>query len=129
MTTQDPFKLADRYIVLKKQCAPQSWGDTMIRFNEMVLGPIITFTLAFIGKGDILTLFSIVSSAHKAWSDWIEYQTLRFQIQNMYLLTMQVGGPFIRTNDPTYQAYVYADAVVRAQTGMLKLSSHHRVPE
>jgi len=128
MTIQDPFKVADRYIELKKRCVPQSWGDTMIRLNEMFLGPIIVFTLAFIGSGDILSIFSVVSSAHKAWTDWIEYETLRFEVQNMYLLTMAVGGPFIRTNDPTYQSYVYADAVVRAQTGMLKLSSHHQVP-
>jgi hypothetical protein len=31
-----------------------------------------------------------------------------------------LGGPFIRSNDPEYEPYVYADAIVRAQTGMIK---------
>ena len=66
-----------------------------------------------------MKVISAATTAHKAWSEWIEYQDLRFEVQRMYLLTMAVGGPFIRTNDPEYQPYVYADAVVRARTGML----------
>jgi hypothetical protein len=31
----------------------------------------------------------------------------------MYLKTMQIGGPFIVTNDPEYIPYVFADAVTR----------------
>lgn len=125
MTTIDPFKLVDRYIELKKKCIPQSWGDTVLRINEMIFGPLIAFTLAFMGNRDILMLFSAVSAAHKAWTDWLEYDALRFQVQNMYLATMAIGGPFITTNDPTYQAYVFADAIVRAKTGMLKQNKPH----
>ena len=115
----DPFKLADRYIVLKKQCLPLSWGDAMIRLNEMLVAPLVACFFAFVGKGDIMMVVSAATTAHKAWTDWIEFQDLRFQVQRMYLVSTMVGGPFIRTNDPDYEPYVYADAVVRAQTGML----------
>ena len=113
---------------LKKQCAPLSWGDTMIRLNEMIVAPILAFFFAFLGEGGFMKVISAATTAHKAWSEWIEYQELRFEVQRMYLLTMAVGGPFIRTNDPEYQSYVYADAVVRAQTGMLTGASLRQTP-
>lgn len=95
----------------------------MIRLNEMILAPILAFFFAFQGKGGaFMKVISAATTAHKAWMEWIEYQDLRFEVQRMYLLTMAVGGPFIRTNDPEYQPYVYADAVVRARTGMLTKS-------
>ena len=85
----------------------------MIRLNEMVLGPLLVLFMAFLGKGDLFGVVSAAMTAHRSWSEWLEYQDLRFQVQDMYLRTMAMGGPFIRTNDPTYQAYVYADAVMR----------------
>jgi hypothetical protein len=91
----------------------------MIRMNEMLVAPLIAMFFAFLGKGDFMMILSAATTAHKAWNDWLEYQDLRFKVQRMYLVTAMVGGPFIRTNDPEYEPYVYADAVVRAQTGML----------
>jgi hypothetical protein len=85
----------------------------MIRLNEMVLGPLLVLFMAFLGKGDLFGVVSAAMTAHRSWSEWLEYQDLRFHVQDMYLRTMAMGGPFIRTNDPTYQAYVYADAVMR----------------
>ena len=122
----DPFQTAERYLQLKQQCAPLSWGDTMIRLNEMILAPILAFFFAFLGQGGFMKVVSAATTAHRAWTEWIEYQELRFEVQRMYLLTMAVGGPFIRTNDPQYEPYVYADAVVRAKSGMLTKSASPR---
>lgn len=127
--TTSPFQTADRYVTLKKQCMPESWGDTVIRLNEMILAPIISFSMAFMGQADIFMLLSTATTAYNSWSEWIEFQDLRFQVQNMYLMTMVAGGPFIRTNNPEYQAFVYADAVVRLREGMLTPYKHRRVPE
>lgn len=126
--TTDPFKIADRYIALKKQCLPQSWGDAMIRLNEMLLAPILAFFFAFMGQGGFMKVISAATTAHKAWTEWIEFQDLRFQVQRLYLVSTMLGGPFIRTNDPEYEPYVYADAVVRAQMGMLKPGILHPRP-
>ncbi len=97
----------------------------MIRMNEMLVAPLIAIFFSFIGKGDLMMVVSAATTAHKAWNDWLEYQDLRFKVQRMYLVSAMVGGPFIRTNDPEYEPYVYADAVVRAQTGMLTQTGRH----
>ena len=73
-------------------------------------------------------IVSAATTAHRVWMEWIEFQELRFKVQRMYLVSTMLGGPFIRTNDPEYEPYVYADAVVRAQTGMLTHALRHQHP-
>lgn len=85
----------------------------MMRMNELIVSPIIALCMFLLRRMDFLSGLSACLSAYRAWSDWIEYSALRFQVQEMYLITMRTGGPQIVTNDPTYLPYVYADAVVR----------------
>ena len=99
---------------------PPDWVSAVIRVNEMLVAPMIAFFFAFLGEGGFMKVISAATTAHRAWTEWIEFQDLRFQVQRLYLVSTMVGGPFIRTNDPEYEPYVYADAVVRAQMGMLR---------
>lgn len=110
----DPFKVAERYLHLKKVCAPRSMGDTMVRINEMILSPLISLTFLCLRSMDVVSLLTTSFSVYRVWREWIEYCDLRFLMQQMYLTTMATGGPQIVTNDPEYLPYVYADAVVRA---------------
>jgi hypothetical protein len=110
----DPFKVAERYLQLKKLCAPRSVGDQMIQINEMILAPLISLTFLCLQSLDLVSALTSALSVYRAWSRWIEYSSLRFEMQRMYLQTMAHGGPQIVTNDPEYLPYVYADAVVRA---------------
>jgi hypothetical protein len=110
----DPFKVAERYLQLKKVCAPKSMGDTMIRINEMILSPLISLTFLCLDSLDLVSIVTAAFSAYRVWREWLEYCELRFTMQHMYLTTMATGGPQIVTNDPEYLPYVYADAVVRA---------------
>jgi len=110
----DPFKVAERYLQLKKLCAPRSVGDQMIQINEMILAPLISLTFLGLRSLDLVSALTSALSIYRAWSRWIEYSSLRFEMQRMYLQTMASGGPQIVTNDPEYLPYVYADAVVRA---------------
>ncbi len=112
-TSKSPFAIAERYIELRRICAPRSWGDLMIRINEMILTPLITIFFVLVDKFDLFSVLPAAISTYRVWSEWIEFSTLRFQMQQMYLTTMKTGGPFIVTNDPDYLPYVYADAVVR----------------
>ena len=112
-TSKSPFATAERYIQLRRLCAPRSWGDLMIRINEMILTPLITIFFVLVDKFDLFSVLPAAISTYRVWSEWIEFSTLRFQMQQMYLTTMKTGGPFIVTNDPDYLPYVYADAVVR----------------
>lgn len=109
----DPFKVAERYLDLKKTCAPRSMGDTMMRLNEMIVSPLITLTLFCLESLDWMSVVTAAVSLYRVWSEWIEYSELRFTMQQMYLTTMATGGPRIVTNDPQYLPYVYADAVLR----------------
>ena len=109
----EPFQVAERYINLKKRCAPESWGDTILYFNEMVLGPLIAIFLLFMGSRDVLMVISAITRAYSAWSDWEEYHALRSVVHGMFLTMMLNGGPQITTNDNTYLPYVFADAAVR----------------
>jgi hypothetical protein len=109
----EPFQVAERYITLKQRCVPESWGDIILYFNEMVTGPIITIFLLFMGSQDLLMVFSAITRAYSAWSDWEEYHALRSVVQKMFLKMMLHGGPKITTNDNKYLPYVFADAVVR----------------
>lgn len=113
MTTTKPFEIAERYIELKKLCAPPSWGDAAIRVNEMVIAPMVALYSFFTGEYDLFMMGSAAMTTHRVWSEWIEYDDLRFEVQRMYLTTMASGGPQIVTNDNTYLPYVYADAVMR----------------
>lgn len=110
-----PFQIAERYIQLRKQYAPKFTGDLVILINSMVITPLITIFLLLTFNTSFLSVLSAVSGAVQSWRGWIEYNELRFEVQRMYLRTMQLGGPFITTNDTTYMPYVFADAVMRSQ--------------
>lgn len=112
----EPFKVAERYITLKQRCVPESWGDTILFFNEMVLGPLITIFLLLMGSRDVLMVFSAITRTYSAWNDWEEYHALRSVVQKMFLTMMLHGGPKISTNNMKYLPYVFADAVVRIKT-------------
>ena len=88
----------------------------MIRINEMILTPLITLFFVFTNNFEWMSVLPAALSTYRVWTEWIEFSSLRFQLQDMYLTTMKTGGPHIVTNDPEYLPYVYADAVVRQQT-------------
>lgn len=108
-----PFETAERYIQLRKHCLPESWGDTVIRFNEMVVGPIIAIFFIFAREFDIFMIISTGMTAYRTWSEWEEYHRLRQEVQDMYLIMNLNGGAVIGTNDPEYMPYVFAHAMVR----------------
>jgi hypothetical protein len=110
-----PFEVAETYIQLRTKCVPTSWADTVLRINELLCAPLLILFLLFSGSLDIFMAFSSASRIYESWTDWIAYNNLRFEVQTMFLQTMAAGGPFIRTNDPTYMPYVFADAVMRTQ--------------
>ena len=114
----NPFVVAERYIQLRKVCVPDSWADTVTLFNDMILMPLITLFLLFVGLADPIMIFTTVLKTYQVWKNYCEYTDLRFQVQQMFFICQITGGPFIVTNDSTYMPYVYADAVVRRNQGL-----------
>jgi hypothetical protein len=115
----NPFVAAERYIQLRKVCVPDSWADTVNLFNDMILMPLITLFLFFLGIADPIVIFTTVLKTYQVWRDYCEYTDLKFQVQQMFFICQFVGGPFIVTNNPIYMPYVFADAVVRKNQGLL----------
>ena len=117
----EPFKTAERYIQLRKKCAPDSWADLISLMSDMIVMPIITLFLIFLRMSDPLSIAMTCMKTYQVWKDYTDYTSLRFEVQNMMLYCQVVGGPFIVTNDPMYMPYVYADAVQRVPVGIAKL--------
>jgi hypothetical protein len=116
MTTtlnDEPFRIAERFIVLRKKWSTRSWVETLLRVNELLLTPLIALFMLFLATTDMFAILSSASMVYKSWSEWIEYCDLRLKVNDMYFKTMVAGGPFIVTNDPTYMPYVWADGVTR----------------
>ena len=107
------FAAAERYIQLRRRFAPKLWSEKISRINELILTPLITLFYLFLNGFDFLGVVPPMFNTYRAWSDFLEYNRLKFHVQSMYLKTFQVGGPFIVTNDPEYLPYVFADAVTR----------------
>jgi hypothetical protein len=112
---KNPFKTAEDYIQLRRICDPRSMEGIVRRISDMILVPMITVFLLFLGQYDTIALISAGMSAYRSWDEWFRYHALRMEMQNMYLHAMKAGGPFIVTNDTNYMPYVWADAVVRTQ--------------
>ena len=110
----NPFKAADRFIVLRDICIPKTFTAQFQRINDMIVMPLVTLCLFFIGSGDLFMLISTAMTAHRVWTEWVEYTELQFVMQRMRLRSAQAGGPFIVTNNTKYMPYVWADAVVRS---------------
>jgi hypothetical protein len=111
---EQPFKSADRYIVLRDICLPGEFTKKIQRINDMILMPLIALFM-FFTSGDVFMLMSTAMSAYRAWGEWAEFTELSFLMQRMRLRMAQVRGPFISTNNPKYMPYVWADAVVRGK--------------
>jgi hypothetical protein len=124
MTPPSPFEVAERYIQLRRKYVPQSWGDTVLRVQDMILAPMIVVLVTLLGQGDLAMLASTLYRTYQSWSEWFELTTLRFEVQSMYLTAMKSGGPFITTNDPFYMPYVWADAQVRFNMGWIPGRGH-----
>lgn len=120
------FKLAERYIQLRKRCMSPSIAENVVLFNEMVLGLVITLFLLFMGSTDYFMFISTFMHAYTAWNEWEEYHSLKSQFQDAYLRMNIHGGPQIRTNDPEYFPYVIADAIVRLNERQQHSSGHHQ---
>jgi hypothetical protein len=110
---KNPFKTAEAYIQIRKKCQTDTWEATIKRINDMILMPLIILCLLLLGKVEWISGISTFFRAFQSWKEWKEFIDLRFQVQEMFLITMKSGGPVITTNNSDYMPYVFADATYR----------------
>ena len=65
-----------------------------------------------------LTIYRLVND----WKQYLHYLDLKRQIHEWKEIVHSVGGPYISTNDETYQAYVYADGIQRLHNRLFWLT-------
>lgn len=111
---RSPFQLAERYIQIRKKFVPETWSDTILLINDLILNPLITIFFLLTKKSTLIAAIPTLFSTLQLWRTWFEYTDLRATVQRMFLITVASGGPFIVTNDTTYMPYVWADGVMRA---------------
>ena len=90
----------------------------MSLISDMIVMPMITIFMLLTHSYDMFSVASTLAKTYSIWKKFLEYTRLKFKVQLMYLHTLQVGGPFIVTNDSTYMPYVFADAVYRVPVGI-----------
>jgi hypothetical protein len=94
--------------------------DWTRRINDMFIMPLIALVSLILDKNDYFFLLSTFMTAARSWRDQVEFEELKFEMQKMRFQMAATGGPRIVTNDPTYMAYVWADAVTRSSRPRLR---------
>lgn len=113
------FKLVEEFTNLQKVFDCESLHDKLMLWFEMIISPLITIVQSIMNGS--MSFFSILGFKKTAelWKDWFRWKELQNIIRKWVNIVKSVGGPFISTNDPNYHMFVYADAMVRIQEGLL----------
>ena len=101
------FEIAEQYTELHKKFSPSGYYSVISLWVEMIISPIVMFAMMIVNQ-EPPGIFNMLS-IHKTitlWQDWFEYQTLKNHVHRWMNIVRSIGGPFISTNDPSYQAYV-----------------------
>lgn len=102
------FVLAQDYVTLSHVFdSPDYWTYLDFFFPFILIGMWVVS-----GEIDFMSLTSLFRS-FSLWYDYFRYRTLKSEIHEWSQIIDAVGGPFISTNDPIYQSYVYADGMQR----------------
>lgn len=114
LNDSDYFGIAEAYTELHKKFNPDGYLGIISLWVEMVISPLVMFVMMIMNQ-EPPGIFNMLS-IHKTitlWQDWFEYHDLRRHVHRWMNIVRSIGGPFIATNDPSYQAYVYADTMQR----------------
>jgi len=119
----DYFKKAEQFVQLQTIFIQDSYVGKISLWVDMIVSPIISIIM-FCMYGETPSMFSLLSfqKCGKLWYQWFEFKILAEEIRVWRQIIKDVKGPFIATNDPTYQVYVYADAMERLRSSLLGLS-------
>jgi len=103
------FEDADNYVRLHKIYSPDDILSKISIWIEMIISPLMTIISSFYNQElpGLLSLIGIYKTVW-LWIEWVIYKDLSSEISQWTKHVREMGGPFISTNDPSYQAYVYA---------------------
>lgn len=111
----DYFEDAENYIRLHKIYSPPDLWSKISIWIEMIVSPLLTI-ISSIYYAELPSMLSIVGfyKCIWLWIEWFIYKDLASEVGEWVHHIREIGGPFISTNDPAYQAYVYAHTMTQA---------------
>ena len=106
------FEDADNYVRLRKIYSPDDFLSKISIWFEMIVSPLITI-VSSIYSSELPGVFSLLGfyKCVWLWIEWIVYKDLAHEVSLWVHHVRSIGGPFISTNDPNYQSFVYAHAM------------------
>jgi len=119
LNQKDYFKLVEEFTNLQKVYDHDNLYNKVMLWFEMFISPLITIVQSIMNGS--MSFFSILGlkKTFDLWKDWFRWNELRNMIREWVSIVKSVGGPYISTNDADYHMFVYADAMVRIQEGLL----------
>lgn len=113
------FRLVEEFTNLQKVFDSDNLYDKLMLWFEMLISPLITIVQSIMNGS--MSMFSMLGfqKTFMLWKDWFRWRELRDKIRIWMSIVKSVGGPYISTNDADYHMFVYADAMVRIQEGLL----------
>lgn len=109
------FEDADEYVRLHKIYNPSDFLSKISIWIEMIVSPLMTI-ISSIYYAELPGVFSAIGfyKCFWLWLEWFSYKDLSAEVSEWTKHVREMGGPFISTNDPKYQAFVYAHTMQQA---------------
>ena len=103
------FEDADEYVRLHKIYNPDDLLSKIGIWVEMIISPLFSI-LSAIYNAELPGLLTVLGFYKTVWLwiEWFIYKDLSHEISEWTKYVREIGGPFISTNDATYQSFVYA---------------------
>jgi hypothetical protein len=115
------FEIAEEFVNLGQLFKLETLFEKLSFLVDMIIYPLYTlFSIVIYNQRmGIFTIMSIHKTVTK-WQQYFRYVQLRTEINEWKSIVMSVGGPFISTNDDTYNSYVFADGMQRLHDSLFE---------
>ena len=118
LNKRDYFKMAEEYINLKPLFKTDTFYEKLGLFMKLGGNLILSWMFGSSPMSMALSLYQCLD----VWKQYIHYLDLKHHVSTWREIVHSLGGPFISTNDETYQAYVYADGIQRYHNSLFGLT-------
>lgn len=112
------FAAAEDYINLSQLFKTDTFYEKLSLFMKLIGNLLLSILWKSQAMSLAFTLYKMVDD----WRQYIRYLRLKKKIHEWKDIVHSVGGPFISTNDETYQSYVYADGMQRLHNNLFGLA-------
>ena len=118
LNRQNYFAIAEEYTQLKQLFKTETFYEKLSLFMKLA-GNLL---MSFLWKSSSISLALTCYRLAEDWKQYIRYLELKTRLHEWKEIVHSAGGPFISTNDETYQSYVYADGMQRLHTALFGLT-------